>query len=102
MNPTTFLLFDIVQLLYKTTILSEKNSRSIFIPKGFAHGFLCLDHENIIVYGNSKYRSKNNEIGLIWNDKNLNIKWPKKKLIISSKDKKNISLKEFIKKKIIL
>ena len=84
------------------TILSEKNSRSVFIPKGFAHGFLCLDYENIIVYGNSKYRSKNNEIGLIWNDKNLNIKWPKKRLIISSKDKKNIFLKEFIKKKIIL
>ena len=83
---------------YKT-ILSERNSKSIYIPKGFAHGFLCLDSENIIVYGNSNYRSKNNEIGLIWNDVNLSIDWPKRKLIISKKDKKNLTFKEFIKKK---
>ncbi len=86
---------------YKT-ILSEKNCNSVFIPKGFAHGFLCLDKENIIVYGNSKYRSKNNEVGLLWNDKDLKIKWPKKKLIISSKDKKNITFKDFLKKNIIV
>ena len=79
---------------YKT-ILSEKNCNSVFIPKGFAHGFLCLEKENIIVYGNSKYRSKNNEVGLLWNDKDLKIKWPKKKLIISSKDKKILLLKIF-------
>jgi len=84
------------------TILSENNSRSVFIPKGFAHGFLCLDKENIIVYGNSEYRSKKNEIGLVWNDKDLNIKWPKKKVIISPKDKSNLTLKEFIKKRITL
>ena len=67
----------------------------MFIPKGFARCFLCLDKENIINYGNSKYRSKNNEVGLLWNDKDLKIKWPKKKLIISSKDKKILLLKIF-------
>ena len=75
--------------------LSEKNCKSLFIPKGFAHGFLALDSENIIFYGNSKYRSKKNEVGIIWNDKDLSINWPKKKLLISSKDKKNISFKDF-------
>ena len=83
-------------------LLSEKNCKSILIPKGFAHGFLALDKENIIVYGNSNYRSKKSELGIIWNDKDLNIKWPKKKFIISKKDKKNISLKKFITKRISL
>mgnify|MGYP003949631447 FL=1 len=83
-------------------LLSEKNCKSIYIPKGFAHGFLGLDKENIIVYGNSNYRSKTSEIGLLWNDKNLSIDWPKKKFIISKKDRNNISFKEFLDKKIIV
>ena len=82
--------------------LSEKNCKSILIPKGFAHGFLGLDLENIIVYGNSNYRSKKDEIGLIWNDRDLAIRWPKKKMVISNKDKNNITFKKFIEKKIIL
>ncbi len=76
--------------------LSEKNSKSIIIPKGFAHGFLGLDKENIVLYCNDNYRSKNNEIGILWNDKDLGIKWPKKRLIISKKDKKNISFNNFV------
>ena len=83
-------------------LLSEKNCKSILIPKGFAHGFLALDKENVIVYGNSNYRSKKSELGIIWNDQDLNVKWPKKKFIISKKDKKNISLKKFITKRISL
>jgi dTDP-4-dehydrorhamnose 3,5-epimerase len=82
--------------------LSEQNCKSIFIPKGFAHGFLGIDKENIIVYGNSNYRSKNNEIGLMWNDKNLAINWPNKKFIISKKDRNNLSFKEFVNQKINL
>ena len=78
--------------------LSSKKCNSILIPAGFAHGFLALEKENIILYSNNNYRSENHEIGLLWNDKNLNIKWPNKKLIISSKDKYNISLNEYIKK----
>ena len=68
-------------------ILSSKKSNSILIPAGFAHGFLALENENLVLYSNNNYRSEKNEIGLIWNDKDLNIKWPKKKLIISKKDK---------------
>ena len=83
-------------------ILSDKNCTSIFIPEGFAHGFGGLDKENIIVYGNSNYRSKNNEIGLMWNDKNLAINWPNKKFIISKKDRNNLSFKEFVNQKINL
>ena len=86
---------------FKVT-LSEKNCKALFIPKGFAHGFLALDKENIIVYGNTNYRSKKDEQGILWNDKTLSITWPKKKFIISAKDKKNLTFQEFISKKINL
>ena len=78
--------------------LSEKNCKSLFIPAGFAHGFYALDKENIIFYGNSNYRSKNSETGLLWNDKDLKIRWPKGKKIISKKDKFNTTFFEFKKK----
>ena len=44
---------------------------------------------------NSNYREKNYEIGILWNDKNLKIKWPIKKPILSEKDSKNISFEEY-------
>ena len=83
-------------------ILSDKNCTSILIPKGFAHGFLGLEKENILLYGSSDYRSNKNEIGIRWNDKELLINWPKKKLIISKKDKNNLSFNEFRKLKLNL
>jgi len=78
-------------------ILSQKNSKSIYIPAGFLHGFLGLEDENIVVYGCTKYRDKDSEIGVMWNDPNLGINWPIKKPITSIKDEKNISYKEFLK-----
>ena len=59
---------------YYRTILSDKNSTSLFIPSGFAHGFCSLENENLILYGCTNYRSKKNEIGVLWNDNLLNIK----------------------------
>ena len=76
-------------------ILSDKNAKSIYVPPGFAHGFLGLEKENIIHYFCTNYRSKNHEIGLQWNDKDLKIKWPIKKPIVSEKDKNNLKLSEF-------
>ena len=80
---------------YLSTILSEKNSKSIFIPPGFAHGFCALSKENYVVYSCTKYRDEKSEIGIKFNDKDLKINWPTKKPIISDKDKNNLSLKEF-------
>ena len=81
---------------FKITI-SEKDGKSIFIPPGFAHGFLGLKSENIITYHCTNYRSKKNEMGIKWNDKKLKIKWPKKKLIISKKDKSNLTFDQYLK-----
>ena len=85
---------------YFTIVLSEKNAKSIYIPKGFAHGFMGMDKENYVVYGNSNYRSKNNEVGILWSDKKLKIKWPSKKPIISKKDKNNSTFDDFCKNEI--
>ena len=83
---------------YFSKILSEKNSLSIYIPPGFAHGFCSLDKENFVVYSCSQYRNTRSEIGIKYNDQTLNIKWPIKKPILSIKDKKNCSFEEFYNK----
>jgi dTDP-4-dehydrorhamnose 3,5-epimerase len=80
---------------YYKVILSEKNCTSIYMPPGFAHGFVGLDSENIVVYHCTNYRDKKSETGIKWNDKEINIKWPVKKPKISIKDSKNISFKNF-------
>ena len=82
-------------------VLSEKNSNSIFIPPGFAHGFQSLDRETYVIYSCTKYRDKKSEITIDVNDYNLKIKWPSKIQILSNKDKNGISFlnykKNFIK-----
>jgi len=83
---------------YFSCILSEKNSNSIYIPPGFAHGFQALDKENYIIYNCTKYRNSKSEIVIKYDDKNLNIKWPLKRQIVSKKDKEAISFLEFKKK----
>ena len=76
-------------------LLSDANAKSISIPAGFAHGFLGLKKENIIKYYCTNYRSAKHEVGILWNDKDLKIKWPIKKPIISKKDQKNLRLTEY-------
>jgi len=76
-------------------ILSEKNSTSLLIPAGFAHGFCGLENDNLVFYGLTNYRSKKNEVGILWNDKTLNVKWPVTKPILSRQDKNNITFEKF-------
>ncbi len=76
-------------------ILSEKENKSLLIPKGFAHGFCSLTDDVVLHYKCSNYRHKKSEIGILWNDKNIGIKWPIKQPIISKKDKKNLSFEDF-------
>ncbi|MBT6448842.1 MAG: dTDP-4-dehydrorhamnose 3,5-epimerase [Flavobacteriaceae bacterium] len=77
-------------------ILSDQNSKSLYIPEGFAHGFCALEKENYVVYNCTNYRNKNSEIGIKYNDKKLKIRWPTKSPILSKKDCKNLSLKEYL------
>ena len=77
-------------------VLSQKNATSLFIPKGFAHAYFSYDTENIIYYKLDNFYKPKFEDGIIFSDKKLKIKWPKLKIIISKKDKKLRSLKDFI------
>ena len=67
--------------------LSEQNHLQFFIPRGFAHAFVALEDNTIFQYKVDNYYSSLNDGGLIWNDEELAIKWPKLKLELSEKDK---------------
>ena len=82
---------------YFSKIISEKNSKSIFVPPGFAHGFCALDKENYVIYNCTKYRDAKSEIAINFNDKKLKIRWPVKKAIVSQKDRLAISFDEYLK-----
>ena len=87
---------------YFSIELNEKNKKMLFIPKYFAHGFLTLEDNTEIFYKCDNFYNPKSEVGIIWNDIDLNIEWNLQKygivreeLIISEKDKKNISFKEY-------
>ena len=81
---------------YFSILLTENENKSLYIPEGFAHGYCSLTNNSLLHYKMTDYRNKKLEKGILWNDINLNIKWPIKKPIISSKDKNNLSFKEYI------
>ena len=69
--------------------LSEKNKKQIWIPKGFAHGFLVVSESADIVYKTTEEYALQYERCIIWNDPKLNIDWGlKREPILSNKDKK--------------
>ena len=80
-------------------ILSKKNALGLYIPAGFAHAYYSYEKENIIYYKLDNYYAPQYESGIIYNDKNLKVRWPSKKMIISKKDKK-LPTFTFFKKKI--
>lgn len=81
---------------YVSLLISDKDDYSFYIPKGFAHGFVCLSKECTINYKCSEYRNAGSEKTLKWDDTVVNIKWPIKKPLLSNKDKNlGLSLIEF-------
>ena len=75
--------------------LSEQNRTMMYIPIGFAHGFVSLEPNSEILYHVSDFYNPNCEKTLIWNDPDVSISWPISPIIISDKDKKGKLLKEF-------
>ena len=68
--------------------LSEKNHLQLFVPRGFAHGYVVLEDNTIFYYKCDNYYHKAAEGGIIYNDTTLNIQWgiDKSKLLLSEKD----------------
>ena len=81
---------------YVVVELSEANKRQLFIPRGFAHGFLTLENETIFSYKVDNYYSPTHDRGIRFDDAliDLKIDFPKDSLIISDKDKKAPFLKD--------
>ena len=69
--------------------LSSENKRQLWIPEGFAHGFLVLSETAEFVYKTTNFYSYPHERSIIWSDSNINISWPLPNSMInlSKKDK---------------
>lgn len=76
--------------------ISDKSDFSLFIPEGFAHGFLCLSKNCAVYYKCTKYRNQKDEVTIKWNDPTIGINWPITKPILSKKDREGIFFKDFI------
>ena len=83
-------------LKYQKFIISSDNRHQIYIPPGFAHGFLVLSKIAICHYKCTNYYDPDDDGSIVWNDENLNINWNIKKPILSDKDKEGMNLKNLI------
>jgi dTDP-4-dehydrorhamnose 3,5-epimerase len=78
--------------------LSEDSNTQLFVPRGFAHGFVVLSETADFFYKCDNYYNKNSEAGIRYNDEQLNIDWklPENELILSEKDLENPFIHEII------
>lgn len=69
-------------------ILSGENQKQLFIPRGFAHGFIVLEDHTIFAYKCDNFYHKASEGGIVWNDATINIDWrlDSKDILLSDKD----------------
>ena len=83
---------------FETTLLSQENKNQLFIPKGFAHGFVVLSETAIFSYKVDNYYNPESESGIIWDDHDLNIDWKinKAEIIVSEKDTKLSTFNNFV------
>ena len=76
-------------------ILSAENKKQLWVPVGFAHGFLVLSEVAEVLYKTTDYYAPNHERSIIWNDPDLAIDWPiSEEPIISAKDKQGVKFKD--------
>jgi len=71
-----------------TVELSGDNKKQVFVPRGFAHGFVVLSEKAIFAYKVDNWYSAVNDMGIIWDDPTINIEWQinKEEIIVSQKD----------------
>lgn len=81
-----------------TLELTAENHKQLFIPRGFAHGFVVLSDKAVFFYKCDNYYNKESELGIMYNDPDLKINWqlPKEELILSEKDQKNFYVADIL------
>jgi dTDP-4-dehydrorhamnose 3,5-epimerase len=84
--------------MIETILLSEENKEQLFIPKGFAHGFVVISESATLSYKVDNYYKPEFESGIIWNDPDLNIDWKinKSEIVVSEKDTKLQPFNNFV------
>jgi dTDP-4-dehydrorhamnose 3,5-epimerase len=75
-------------------IISAENKKQIWIPEGFAHGFVTLSDTAEFLYKTTDFYSVDHEKAIRWDDEAIGIQWPLKDIFLSSKDKAAKSFKE--------
>lgn len=81
-------------------ILRSSENNMLYIPRGFAHGFLVLSEKAEFIYKCNDFYHPEDEGGILWNDSTIGIEWPLDgidKVILSDKDKRHNDFSEFIK-----
>jgi dTDP-4-dehydrorhamnose 3,5-epimerase len=79
---------------YHGVVLSAKNKKQLWIPPGYAHGFLVLSDRADFEYKCTDYYDATDEGGVLWNDPDINIPWPLTDVLLSDKDAVLPTLKE--------
>ena len=75
-----------------SAILSAENKRQIYVPEGFAHGFVVISEYADVIYKCTDLYAPGDEYGVLWSDPALSIKWPVKAPVLSQKDLENPGL----------
>ena len=78
--------------------LTASNHKQLYIPRGFAHGFIVLSDKATFFYKCDNLYNKESELGIMYDDPDLKIDWqlPKNELVLSEKDKKNFYLADIL------
>ena len=82
---------------YATEVLSAENRKMVYIPKGFAHGFLALEDDTHFLYKVSDFYSPASQGGILWSDQQIGVPWPTIDggYVLSEKDQKNQTLETY-------
>ncbi|MDR1243198.1 MAG: dTDP-4-dehydrorhamnose 3,5-epimerase [Deltaproteobacteria bacterium] len=81
---------------WKSFILSAENNRRLFIPRGFAHGYMTLEAQTEVMYKTDAYYAPKHDAGIFWKDPLLKINWPDLPPVLSNKDANLQRLSDFI------
>ena len=77
---------------WESRVLSDENTLQMFVPPGFAHGYLVLSESADFLYKCSNFYDQKNERGIAWNDPEIGVDWGIEVPILSAKDKANPTL----------
>ncbi len=77
------------------TVLSARNFKRLFIPRGFAHGYLVMEDETEVQYKADAYYNRELDAGLAWNDPDIGVAWPRVSPALSDKDMRQPSFNDF-------